>query len=174
MLEILFVHTIWALLERLITFYRTRWIQHTVHWTSSAMELCLHCSTASLKNARNSVVSIGRPMCHPLSSYLAAVELFCLPTRLQHHQAQWPGMETHVSSPTVWSIYNQSFLNTRATFCAHNPVEVWPPINAFGSFINSANLSGGKGHSRSHWWDKIRLRKEEMVSKRGYTLHTSD
>lgn len=32
----------------------------------------------------------------------------------------------------------------------------WPSINTTSFFINRANLSGGKGHSRSCWWDKIR------------------
>lgn len=41
----------------------------------------------------------------------------------------------------------------------------WPPINATSSFINSTNLSGGKGHSWSRWWDKIRLRRKEMGVK---------
>ena len=40
-----------------------------------------------------------------------------------------------------------------------------PPINATGSFINSTNLSGGKGHSWSHWWDKIRLWRKEIGVK---------
>ena len=41
----------------------------------------------------------------------------------------------------------------------------WPPINAASPFINSSSLSGGKGHSWSRWWDKIRLQRKEMGVK---------
>lgn len=38
-----------------------------------------------------------------------------------------------------------------------------PPISSASSFIIiSTNLLGGKGHSWSHWWDKIRLQRREM------------
>lgn len=39
----------------------------------------------------------------------------------------------------------------------------WPPISSASSFIIiSTNLLGGKGHSWSHWWDKIRHQRREI------------
>lgn len=139
------------------------WIVCTVHPILSARELHFHMEADSLNRPPIHCGSLVHPHCHSYPGHLDAMPAHTL-TPLSTGTV-WHGDPCIIFSPLV-HLNTKGFLLKNRQQWFFLPVVLqagWPPISSDSSFIIiSTKLLGGKGHSWSHWWDKIRLQRREM------------